>query len=265
MARPKKTKTTTASKAVTVTFNNVNDILEYIKETPEGNNSRRERGDFCPFTWEEMLTMLKTGWPSGIKEIDIKSHAIIDSLMDDTKTDYKYDVTGDFIDIGTFTTGAPECFLQSEPTATDKPVKKIVVNLGAASRVGQHTIINKGAAIMAMIDTYYNQYFIDLSFVIKTTNCQGYDITMIFNANLSQGYDRDMIAFIACNPTLLRRVYFAVCEKITGLSSCGGYGHCQDITIDGLYFPFMSYDDGYRDLKESTFTIQRYINQLTGN
>lgn len=270
MARPRKTRVvksgiTEKNKEVIVTFESVNDILEYIKDTPEGNNSRREREDFVSHSWDQMLTMLKTGWSEGIKEVDIKSHEILNSLKQDTLTVYNYDVHGEFLDIGTYLTGNPECFLQAEPMATDKPIKKITVNLTASHQVNQQTLINRGAGIMGMIDTFYNQYFIDLTFVIKTRNCQGYDITMLFNANLKQGYDRDMIAFISCSPAMLRRVYFAVCEKITGLDHCGGYGNCQDVTTDGIYFPYLTSDAGYETIKESANTIQRYINQLTGN
>src|SRR3989337_2262292 len=135
--KPRVTKTDTANKNVKVVFDNVQNMIDYIKDTPEGNNSRKTRPEFVKHSWDETLEMLQTGWGEGIKEVDIKASQTIDTLKQDDKITYNFDVTGEFIDIGLYVTGTPECFLQSESIQTDKPVKKIVVNLTASYKVDQ--------------------------------------------------------------------------------------------------------------------------------
>lgn len=245
-----------------VVFTNPQELLNYIKDTPETNNSHREMAGFCNYSFADALKMLKSGWPEGIKEVDIKAHEIL-TLTQADQSIYQYAVTGDFLDIGAYLSGQPECFLYESKESIKKEVVKITCNISASCEISQDTIKNKGAAMLALIDKLYQTHFVELDLIIKSHDCMGYDITFKYQVNLKEGYDKDMIAFIICNPAYLRRIYFAICEKITGKNNCRGYGAPRDIEgMEGIYIPALKSGQQWNDyatLEQSANTVSRLL------
>lgn len=245
-----------------VKFTNREDMLEYIKDTPLKNRSREAMPNFCDYSWEDTLKMLKEGWGEGIKEIDIKAD-VISQTIDNQEVVYNRDVTGEYLDIGSYLEGIPECFFYSDTQNTKKEGLKITVNLSAHYKIEQEQIKNKGAVVMALIDRLYDKYFLDIDLINASTNCMGKDIISIFNISTQNGYDRDMLAFMICNPAYLRRVNFAITERICRTSRCGGYGGSRDIEgLEGIYIPIINNSEDYLTLEQSANKVSMILNNL---
>ncbi len=227
-----KTKKQNKNKQVSLAFNSRQEILEYIADIPVNNYSHSYiKPASCKFSWNDSINFLREGWSEGIKEVDIKVKEI-EGMIDTNTIQYDYDVTGDYIDIGSYLQGVPECFLTSSNSEKQKAGIKIGVNLGFHFGITQESIYNFGAAILSLIDKLYQSHYIDLTFYIGSKNCMKHNIDIAYHVSTEQGYDRDYIAFILCNPAFLRRIAFAILEKVTGNDNCDGYG--QAMTLDNI-------------------------------
>lgn len=245
-----------------VKFTNREDMIDYIKNTSPENRSREVMPNFCDYSWEDTLKMLKEGWGEGIKEIDIKAD-VISQIIDNQEIVYNRDVMGEYLDIGSYLEGIPECWFYSDIQIAKKEGLKITVNLSAHCNIKQEQIKNKGAVVMALIDRFYDKYFLDIDLINPSINCMGKNIISIFNISTLNGYDRDMLAFIICNPAYLRRVNFAIIERICKKSNCNGYGSPRDIEgLEGIYIPIINNSEDYLTLEQSANKVSMILNNL---
>lgn len=231
------------------TFESPEEIKEFAVKGPVDGDSRKHHGDdFCKYSWNESLECLDKGW-DGVIGLNEKVEALALGLKDSMGLDYRWDVVGQMVDVGTFVTGNPECWLEQEPIETPKETIKIVVDGRANCMIGGDNIETRGAVVAALIEALYDKYFIDLTFILTTSNvCGEKDIEMRCHLNTKNGYSKNMVAFYSAHPALLRRFFFVVCEVELNRSDCGGYGGSVGLKKGDadIFFPELTQEEEHK-------------------
>lgn len=220
-----------------VELNGTMELFNFIKDTPSNNYSRKHREEgFCDYTWEETLTGLTDGWREGTQEIEsIKSKILSREGVYYGGHGIEYDVTGDFIDMGAYLTGEPECMGRIVPREIIKDEIHILVSAAYSSRIGSDIIKTRGAAITALIEKLMENYEVKLSignrvyFQYKRKT----NIEVLLNIDLQNEFSRDVIAFCLSHPGYVRRCQFALRERIEKVHSLqdDSYGVSSSSTI----------------------------------
>jgi len=218
-------------------FNGTMELFDAIKETPAENRSREEfrHDDFCKYTWAECVQGLTEGWREGTQEIqDIVSKIQSAEGAHLGGHDIEYDVSGDFIDMGAFLTGEPECMGRIVPREIITDEIHILVNSTYSWNVTQETIKTRGAAITALIEKLMDNYAVKLSIAIRAAaHHAGKNIEVVLNIDLQNEFSRDVIAFCAAHPGFFRRIMFALMEMDAGKPNLKNtaYGIVEDSSI----------------------------------
>lgn len=250
-----------------LTFSSMQEITEYINsktfDNPESKIQREK--SFCPFTWEQAIGFMSNGWPVSQK-IRIEAENLEKSL--EAPHGYKYETTGDILDVGTFLTGKPECWL--EPDMVDnRKVYKIIVNSSYSAKINQKDIINRGIAIISLVDLLQEEgHIVELEVVETVRNIMDKpEFKIRFEVGTSP-LDIDKLFFMIANPAFLRRIIFAICEVYFNSRNCYNYGSPIDITIDEqntIYFPCLSSDNyKFETLESAKREVERIINKIKG-
>lgn len=252
-------------------FSDTQDVYDYIKDTnPEGRSHETREGSFCPFSWEETISALLNGWRGPEVEIGREiADKIYEGLLK-TQSLYfmQYDVTGDCIDIGAFLAGQTECWQYTEAQSVPARELRVGVSITYPYLAKSHAIINRGAAIAAFIDIARKMYDVKVIFNVCVKRGGGldndYDIS--FEMETKNLYSIDLLFFMCAHPGVLRKIVFAMEEKIENKSDCGSYGYCVfDHTPQGLdvWFPTDSdINEKYGDIKSSIENISLFLNRL---
>ena len=259
-------KITKQGKDIHMTFESVSEVMDYIQDTPAENDSRNNRRskDSCPFSWEDTIRFFREGWPEGVRDIAFNADRINDRIDEATGHGIEYDVTGDYIDVGSYLEGVPECFGKMVTADGPKEEIEIVVSAVCHSGIHERSIRNRGAAIAALVDQLRRTHFVKLSFVIKTVQIEEHNITTVFNVNMENDYSRDMVAFFAANACYLRRIWFAVAEKVLRKSSCGFYGSVGNVTVSKgkICFPSIDSNEEWNTLEKASKKVQEFLNNI---
>ena len=237
-------------KKITIEFDSIDDVVEHLRSDlrPKGYSVEYDNQSFCKYSWDEAMNFLENGWIEGISKMDAVMHDI-EGQGEGFETYIKYDVTGDFLNVGRFMAGEPECCGQFKKRKTKTGDINLMVNISAHAHVNQETMINRGAAIQSLVDNLMDTHFVNLQFVEHTRDiCEFKEFTIIINCDTRNFYSREAIAFMTGNPAFLRRICFAIDEIHCKKDKCGGYGIPDDIPTDerkdiDLYFGALRGDE----------------------
>lgn len=261
-------------KKIIVEFDSIDDVIEHLKSElrPDGHSVHYDSPSFCKYSWLEAMSYLENGWLEGISRMDAVMHDI-EGQGDGIETYIKYDVSGDFLNIGRFMSGEPECCGQFKKRKTKTGDINIMVNVSAHAHVKQEVMINRGAAIQSLVDRLLDTHFVNLQFVERINNiCQFDEFTIIVNCDTRNFYSREAIAFMTGNPAFLRRICFALNEIHCKKDNCEGYGQPSDIpandrkNIDLYFASFRSSDEQkrWRTPQDCKNSIEKIISEVTG-
>lgn len=250
-----------------VRFDCLSELVEYANANPDNYYSKTypRRPGFCNVTFAETVQAASEGWPDGTREIDIAVDMIGTRISDADAYHINHDVSGEYIDMGRFVTGEPECFghMTLEPLPTE--TISIDVNISAHCGINDQTIINRGAALSAMLDRLTRNYFVKLRFywgVERITG--GHNFVVFFNVDTRNSFSRDLLSFCCAHPGLMRRIMFGVAERLTHQENLGGYGYPTDAP-DSLLFPmnFKQINDNseFGTIESATAAVQKYLEQ----
>jgi len=200
-----------------ITFNSVAELYNYIKDTPSSNHSASYEctPEFCSFTFEEALSMLTGGWKDGVRDVSIRADKLKHGMqISDEGIDYS--LSGDYVDIGRYINGNPECFGVFVDEEIPKRNVNIVVNVSYSWTISQERIYNRGAVITALIDELIQTHFVNLTFVDLSKNMPDAGKTLRINLNVDtqNDYSHDLVAFLCANSAYVRRILFAVDERL---------------------------------------------------
>lgn len=210
---------------ITRTFETLSDFLDYVivpaPASVEGTS--RDEGDFYgPTGFDETVKLARTGWREGAEQSQA-IRALVDEVVADTtrvrSTSYGYDVNGEFLDVGRYLSGEPECFGLTVPSgeSTSSPVVKIVVNLAASAAISTRSIFARGAAVLAAIDILEGsgrrvEVWVAKGGYVRGRHKKYIDIRVCVK-RADHPLDSDRLAFLLCHASCLRRLFFAAQER----------------------------------------------------
>ena len=169
--------------------------------------------------FEEAVAIARTGWPEGAKravEIGASVSSAVRDVINANASGYAWDVAGQFIDIGRYLTGEPECFGTTieETDAIKSPVIKLVVNLSASASVGADTLVARGVAVVAAVDIL-EAAGRRVEVVAATAHCS-YSTQLEIRIpvkSAGQPLDIDRLAFCLAHPSCYRRLIWSISEQ----------------------------------------------------
>lgn len=239
-------------KKVNINFTGTADLINYIDSKTIGGRHSQEsmRPDFCPYSWDDTKKGFLTGWEESEK---IKINA--DKMnMEGVSTGYstEYAVTGDFIDVGTYLSGVPECWgsVIEEPKAMKRA--SILIDGMGSCMIDAKDIENRGAAIISMIDQLRDSgHYLEITISSNHSKVRaGVSVEPSITFETNNGYSRDVLAFCVAHPGMLRRMFFGVIETYFDSSRVGTYGACDTANPKGYDIFIPSVESGKWDTIE---------------
>ena len=197
-----------------------------VPKRQDSSSSRQPRPGSDPWhgtnTFEEAVEVARRGWSEGAKEalsLRARVESSVRDLINARSSSYVYDLSGECVDVGRYLSGEPECFITEVSTgeSNSRPVVKIVANLAASGSVSTHSLIVRGAAIVAAIDILEALGRRVEAWIAKgsATTRSGGNIheTHVLVKSAGQPLDIDRLAFAVAHPACLRRLCFSVMEQ----------------------------------------------------
>ena len=240
-------------------FGSILEMPPFIEDNPDlyGRTKRYEGSAIPPSKdWdgnlgmEGALEMARNGgrWDEGaalMREavagaVDLKSRARLDTIEND--------VAGFMPDIDAFIAGQPDSMLSMEEgDEFENPVITMGVHIGRSANVTQQEAINRGAAILSLIDDIEHKGFRVELWAIWRNEWLGDSADIrIKLKDAAEGWSPHSVAFALCHGGMNRRLIFATVEGIPGLSQLAdGFGmsmngHPEDMDI---WFPRVNFRD----------------------
>lgn len=248
----------------TLTFNSIEELNTYLKQGSVkgiGVINSHEPG-FIDYTWNETIEALVKGWPKGSADIAFSASILSDAMTEDA-TSIEYDVAGEYVDVGVYLSGVPECMGTFAIKQSPKKEISIIINTSVWVDVPQEFIVNRGAVITALIDKLSKNYHVSLQYVNN-----GNDIDFVFNLDMHEGYSRDVAAFFSAHPGVLRRIIFG-CREIEGFHRSSGVREWDKDKMKptDIYFPSMNNENlnWFQSIESSKNFIEQVIAKMTQN
>lgn len=219
--------------AVHYMFDNLAEMAEYADSNTDDNyySKKDSMHGFCDMTFAEAVEKAKRGdvnmtrmFSNRLKELK--------SLIMSEREGRIHDVTGEFVDIGAYLAGQPECFVrrQAQP---DKPCIRVVANMAFSSDVSQYMINNRGAGIVALVDELQ-----DMGYCVNLTVGRNITYYWLSKKNLqidvairNDPIDLSEISFASC-VGFTRRLGFAITELYIGEKDPALHGKPSDMDIE---------------------------------
>ena len=196
---------------------------EMDKNTPANNYSKTYMLDssFCKESWNSALKLARYGIKNQVKiEKIISSMALLENVK--TKTFGMAD-NGLCVDVGTFLSGEPECWIAEQFDYRPKKLVKILVNCSHSCRVNTTQIENRGAGIVSLIQMLKKQGYIVKINIYSGTAYRGEEYYYFLKIP-SNPLDMQSLSYSLCSSSLDRRFGFAFLEQQSGEKECNGYG-----------------------------------------
>jgi len=222
-------------------FESYDEYLAYASQNPHGSPSGYTKGFHECKTWAEAYTLAKDGWTAGanrisavVKKLDVASRV--------KRPEITFDVIGDGgIDMGRLISGEPECMMdwrESEVDANNPTGDfiRIVVNISASATVKSDILLQRGAAVIALIDALEQAgKRVEVYMVDPATGNGKFISQFIKLKTLDYSISPAMLAFAIGHPDSMRRVSFAFCNTFdTVIATQCSYGSTAEFTADAL-------------------------------
>jgi len=234
-------------------FDNLNDFWNYAWQDSNARNkqSRDPANQWSGnVTWEQAKALAIKGWKEGVQEIE-KYRARISPMITDRvlRPIQVYSVSGYNVDVGTYLSDDPECFISRVYEERNYPGKifKMVVSITCSASIKPETIIQRGAMICALIDAIeYAGHRVEVICNEATSRDDGADFRNgllkehgwlevdVCAKESDQPLDMSSLAFCLAHPAMLRRVIFSI-DEFHGWSDFtrGDYGTPASATEKG--------------------------------
>lgn len=236
---------------------NVNDFYVYThkSDTPDWSRRNCNDPDDVEFsggdTYDDTYEYAMKGWPKGLGMVEDADEMI--KSMGIESPAFQRDVYGDFIDIGSYCTGQPDCFfreIHTQDTHAQGKVKRIIVGNSFNSGVRSEYVRNRGAAIMTLIDGLEMAGFrteVTIATLSEALSSQKYKGTSYGSDKImhlvetpvkksDEPLNRERLAFGLMHAGYFRRFTFMLRETLSesaqrafSVSEWGGYGCTRNV------------------------------------
>lgn len=225
-----------------VSFNSINDLMSFIKNTPytpEGktwnisiDTSERTARFTKTNSFEEAADLLYHGWESGAKLLTTKLNARNCSPVAKNKT--VYDVAGYQCSVPRYLQGIPTNMIQNKRVAAKTKVANVVKNFAYASTVSAEMIEEESAKFLEMVQNMEQSgtrcnVFVTIPLYLTAFKRNSKKNIVCIDVKIKDSTQRmniKQMAFPLMHPSMLRRIIFNVMEKLEETKGVGeGHGY----------------------------------------
>lgn len=251
------------SKSYSATFESWSEFLAFGQDAPvapqfigEGKTQHsrkvedtRYRQWYGSEDFPASLKLAEEGWDEGtakVKAAVLRDFTAVSDKIE--RPHYVYDVEGSDVDVARYLSGEPEVWLHEEVRITEGPGRRVfdlVVNCAVSSGVSAETIMQRGAAIVALIQAMElagHGVSLTLQARIKSWASESGRIEVPLKT-ADQPVDLPRLAFALVHPSAFRRHIFAAMERLPltnelNVGPHGNYGQPDEGKAEGaqLYF-----------------------------
>lgn len=206
-------------------FDSISDYGEYVKSLEAGfikgyqagDSSSTNRRNWCDDTLTEAIERACNGgyWPEGAEALQsVDLSGTLGELMPVIEQSIDFGMTGGVVDTGEYLANSPECFLQLTDMEEARPIVKIAYMACPASTVSANQVLNRGRAMMALIDGLEKRGFsvqldiVDLYAYEQTEACE----FRIAVKQAGEPWSAGTVAYALANVGFSRRLGFRACE-----------------------------------------------------
>lgn len=217
-------------------FESIGDYVRYVTETKqkhslvEGSDSRQNGDKFYGDTKSlaEAVSLVEKGWPEGAAKVADWSSRLSSFLSAATSAksrSYHWDVTGDYVDIGKFLTGEPECCGSDAEYGEQLSGRVVTIRLNACVSGGLQAdaIVARGVAVLVAVDILESLGKRCEVIVSQATSTYGRggdagsvrDLHLDANVTVKRAgepVDLDRLAYSVAHPAFFRRLGFRFME-----------------------------------------------------
>jgi len=184
----------------------------------------RGNSDWAGGTYKQALEMATDkGYTSAIAEAEARVAAIETDIGEGMNSSFQavHDTAGAEVDIARFLAGEPECMIESTPIKVMRTgrVIKVAVPVCYPSTIDPQTVLDRGAAIMALVDAFSRmQHPVEI-----WAGCAIHDshhstprkrlVYMVKVQSADQPLDMGRIMYALAHPTMLRQLFFSAEEQ----------------------------------------------------
>lgn len=181
------------------------------------------------------------------KDIELTNHGNMTSTV--------YDTSGDFVSVGRYLSGEPECM--GSIRKLGKPIINILVNSGYNAGIHSDTIEARGKAILEIMSGLEaNGYGVEIVLGIitgKTSTTSICQEVYIKIKSSREYFNLNTLSFWLASSSVQRRLEFAYCERVSieQQSLISSYGRAVDLPqkeldemTDCIYFPIITDNSG---------------------
>lgn len=239
-------KSTSASKAASLVvknFDTVGDYVDYVasQEPRAGVHATSNSRGPCDWngktgSFDDAVALVRTGWPEGaakVAEWRNRLGGFLSAATAAKSKSFAWDVTGDFVDVGRYLTGEPECCGSEQDYGESNKSRVVSIRLNncVSGSLSGDCIVARGVAVLVAVDLL-ESLGIRVEVVVgqaTSTVGRGADAGstpgLHLDANVvakraAEPVDVDRLAYVIAHPAYFRRLGFKFCE-INGHSPCG--------------------------------------------
>lgn len=211
-------------------FDSTSRFMEYLRtDMPQPKYSKSssnviDYGDFNAFgTYEEAMDTF-VNHPSKVRGYDESDVVVHDG--DNAGNSSFYDVTGDFLDVGRYMEGEPECFgIMTNGNPRSWRVN-LIINIGWWCGIDHKTIVARSRRIQRLVDWLESQQIRTSMLAVSSQECSHVEIVV---KDHDQVLDMNDVAIVS-HPEFLRRLIFRFDEHsptiVPGYGNAHSFGDC---------------------------------------
>lgn len=233
----------------TIKFDSIYDLARHVDHLqtnnvtrPYGDNSTDEgwgSGDFYQWPMDDSIKngLNGGGWQEGadaMPRIHVPHETLSGHKLDEPTIES--DVCGFAPDVGGYLANTPECMFTQVAAPTSERLLKVAVHVGRYQGCEQQTILNRGAAIMAVLDQLSREgYAIELHAIWRNADeGRGASVETIVKHS-GDPWAPESVAYALCHASFQRRLCWRVAESLTNggaIVTGEGYGNGTDARFD---------------------------------
>jgi hypothetical protein len=213
----------------------------------ESSTVTRSAGEFNGYmTYDEALDAAEFGKWSAPK---IEALTIPQIVGESEEMRYTYDVIGQSLDIASYLTGEPECWLTEEPIR--KPCGKVMrlsIEIGASACIPAQSLANRGQAVIALVNSLeLAGHSVEVTIVRSWFNAKEENYKFLIPVkHAGQALDMKRLQFMLGHPAFLRRLMFGLSEVAQGATVHKCTTHPTPYRPEG-FTAHVSHNDGIGD------------------
>jgi hypothetical protein len=184
--------------------------------------SKGKTGSARQFTgsasFDETVSLARTGWQDGLKKMTKGVHAIASSQAVGRAPAYSLDVAGAYPIPALAAAGLPDCMVALAPVQErTRPIVRLIVTVSVMAGFTAEAFANYGAALVSIIDALEaNDCRVELTVAACSSPLRSLKEKALYTVRIKEAQDSvdlDRMAFCLSHISFFRRLFFAIYEN----------------------------------------------------